>query len=124
MRDNKKTRVVPRHIQIGGEERRGARQVARRAMTIASGGVMPNIHNLLLCLRKLVVVLPIDIHVNFTCGGFSTMAITKMESFGIGRGSWLVGVLYEVKNGTETECVPSLKTSSLIGSETENGFRF
>ncbi|KAK9161623.1 hypothetical protein Syun_007964 [Stephania yunnanensis] len=43
--DNKKTRVVPRRILIGGEERRGAQEVALR-VTIASGGVMPNIHNL------------------------------------------------------------------------------
>jgi histone H2A len=38
-RDNKKTRIVPRHIQLSkllGD------------VTIANGGVMPNIHNLLL----------------------------------------------------------------------------
>jgi len=46
-RDNKKTRVVPRHIQLAV---RNDEELSRMlgAVTIASGGVMPNIHNLLL----------------------------------------------------------------------------
>ncbi|KAK9106603.1 hypothetical protein Syun_022614 [Stephania yunnanensis] len=38
-------------------------------------------------------------------------------------GTWVYGKV-SAGNGTETERVPSLKTSSLIRSETENGFRF
>ena len=42
-RDNKKTRIIPRHIQLAvrnDEELSG--------VTIASGGVLPNIHSVLL----------------------------------------------------------------------------
>ncbi|KAK9162546.1 hypothetical protein Syun_003448 [Stephania yunnanensis] len=62
-RDNKKTLVVPRHIQLAVRNDEELKEVALSKLTIASGGVMPNIHNL--CrLRKPVVVLPIDIHVS------------------------------------------------------------
>ncbi|KAK3431808.1 hypothetical protein EUGRSUZ_E03594 [Eucalyptus grandis] len=46
-RDNKKTRVVPRHIQLAV---RNDEELGRLlgAVTIANGGVMPNIHNTLL----------------------------------------------------------------------------
>jgi histone H2A len=46
-RDNKKTRIVPRHIQLAV---RNDEELSRLlgAVTIANGGVMPNIHNLLL----------------------------------------------------------------------------
>ncbi|XP_074272086.1 putative histone H2A.2 [Silene latifolia] len=50
-RDNKKTRIVPRHIQLAV---RNDEELSRLlgAVTIASGGVMPNIHNLLLPNQK------------------------------------------------------------------------
>ncbi|KAK9099635.1 hypothetical protein Syun_026680 [Stephania yunnanensis] len=54
-RDNKKTRVVPRHIQLAVRNDEELSKLLG-AVTIASGGVMPNIHNLLLRLRKLVVL--------------------------------------------------------------------
>ncbi|KAL2931156.1 Protein H2A.7 [Bienertia sinuspersici] len=46
-RDNKKTRIVPRHIQLAV---RNDEELSRLLgdVTIAAGGVMPNIHNLLL----------------------------------------------------------------------------
>jgi histone H2A len=46
-RDNKKTRIVPRHIQLAV---RNDEELSRLLgmVTIANGGVMPNIHNLLL----------------------------------------------------------------------------
>ena len=46
-RDNKKTRVVPRHIQLAV---RNDEELSRLlgAVTIANGGVMPNIHTHLL----------------------------------------------------------------------------
>lgn len=46
-RDNKKTRIVPRHIQLAV---RNDEELSRLlgTVTIANGGVMPNIHNLLL----------------------------------------------------------------------------
>lgn len=46
-RDNKKTRVVPRHIQLAV---RNDEELSKLLgdVTIANGGVMPNIHNLLL----------------------------------------------------------------------------
>ncbi|KAK9114924.1 hypothetical protein Syun_021721 [Stephania yunnanensis] len=46
-RDNKKTRVVPRHIQLAVRNDEELSKLLG-AVTIASGGVMPNIHNLLL----------------------------------------------------------------------------
>ncbi|KAK9141458.1 hypothetical protein Syun_010858 [Stephania yunnanensis] len=45
-RDNKKTRVVPRHIQLAVRNDEELSKLLG-AVTIASGGVMPNIHNLL-----------------------------------------------------------------------------
>ncbi|XP_030513225.1 probable histone H2A.3 [Rhodamnia argentea] len=46
-RDNKKTRVAPRHIQLAV---RNDEELGRLlgAVTIANGGVLPNIHNTLL----------------------------------------------------------------------------
>nr|CAD1819286.1 unnamed protein product [Ananas comosus var. bracteatus] len=46
-RDNKKTRIVPRHIQLAVRNDEELSRLLGQA-TIASGGVMPNIHNLLL----------------------------------------------------------------------------
>jgi histone H2A len=46
-RDNKKTRIVPRHIQLAV---RNDEELSKLLgdVTIANGGVMPNIHSLLL----------------------------------------------------------------------------
>uniref|UniRef100_A0A6V7QV97 Histone H2A n=1 Tax=Ananas comosus var. bracteatus TaxID=296719 RepID=A0A6V7QV97_ANACO len=46
-RDNKKGRIVPRHIQLAV---RNDEELSKflGAVTISSGGVLPNIHNLLL----------------------------------------------------------------------------
>ncbi|KAB2049145.1 hypothetical protein ES319_A13G157400v1 [Gossypium barbadense] len=46
-RDNKKTRIVPRHIQLAV---RNDEELSKLLgdVTIANGGVMPNIHNVLL----------------------------------------------------------------------------
>ncbi|WJX73055.1 hypothetical protein P8452_56879 [Trifolium repens] len=46
-RDNKKTRIVPRHIQLAV---RNDEELSKLLgdVTIANGGVMPNIHNMLL----------------------------------------------------------------------------
>ncbi|KAL6207056.1 hypothetical protein ACLB2K_024301 [Fragaria x ananassa] len=46
-RDNKKTRIVPRHIQLAV---RNDEELGRLlgSVTIANGGVLPNIHNMLL----------------------------------------------------------------------------
>jgi histone H2A len=46
-RDNKKTRIVPWHIQLTV---RNDEELSKLLgdVTIANGGVMPNIHNLLL----------------------------------------------------------------------------
>lgn len=46
-RDNKKTRIVPRHIQLAVRNDDELTKLLG-SITIASGGVMPNIHNLLL----------------------------------------------------------------------------
>ncbi|KAK9087301.1 hypothetical protein Syun_029695 [Stephania yunnanensis] len=46
-RDNKKTRVVPRHIQLAVRNDEELSKLLGPVM-IVSGGVMPNIHNLLL----------------------------------------------------------------------------
>ncbi|CAD5175692.1 probable histone H2A.3 [Musa acuminata AAA Group] len=46
-RDNKKTRIVPRHIQLAVRNDDELTKLLG-SVTIASGGVMPNIHNLLL----------------------------------------------------------------------------
>ncbi|XP_060191008.1 probable histone H2A.3 [Lycium barbarum] len=45
-RDNKKTRVVPRHIQLAVRNDEELSQLLGD-VTIANGGVMPNIHSLL-----------------------------------------------------------------------------
>ena len=46
-RDNKKTRIVPRHIQLAVRNDEELSKLLGH-VTIANGGVMPNIHNLLL----------------------------------------------------------------------------
>nr|AAB66346.1 H2A homolog [Pinus taeda] len=46
-RDNKKTRIVPRHIQLAVRNDEELSKLLG-AVTIANGGVMPNIHNILL----------------------------------------------------------------------------
>ncbi|KAF3773736.1 Histone H2A-6 [Nymphaea thermarum] len=46
-RDNKKTRIVPRHIQLAVRNDEELSKLLG-AVTIANGGVMPNIHNVLL----------------------------------------------------------------------------
>ncbi|KAF6173947.1 hypothetical protein GIB67_039898 [Kingdonia uniflora] len=46
-RDNKKSRVVPRHIQLAVRNDEELSKLLG-SVTIANGGVMPNIHNLLL----------------------------------------------------------------------------
>ena len=46
-RDNKKTRITPRHIQLAVKNDEELNKYLGRA-TIASGGVLPNIHTVLL----------------------------------------------------------------------------
>ena len=46
-RDNKKTRIIPRHIQLAVKNDEELNKYLGRA-TIASGGVLPNIHAVLL----------------------------------------------------------------------------
>lgn len=46
-RDNKKTRIVPRHIQLAVRNDEELNKLLNN-VTIASGGVLPNIHNVLL----------------------------------------------------------------------------
>lgn len=46
-RDNKKTRIVPRHIQLAVRNDEELSKLLG-AVTIANGGVMPNIHSHLL----------------------------------------------------------------------------
>lgn len=46
-RDNKKTRIVPRHIQLAVRNDDELTKLLG-SVTIANGGVMPNIHNSLL----------------------------------------------------------------------------
>ncbi|CAI0468064.1 unnamed protein product [Linum tenue] len=46
-RDNKKTRVVPRHVQLAVRNDEELSKLLG-SVTIANGGVMPNIHNMLL----------------------------------------------------------------------------
>ncbi|CAN8230320.1 unnamed protein product [Cochlearia groenlandica] len=46
-RDNKKTRIVPRHIQLAVRNDEELSKLLGH-VTIANGGVMPNIHSLLL----------------------------------------------------------------------------
>ena len=46
-KDNKKTRIVPRHIQLAVKNDEELNKFVGRA-TISAGGVMPNIHAILL----------------------------------------------------------------------------
>ena len=46
-RDNKKTRIVPRHIQLAVRNDEELSKLLG-AVTIAGGGVLPNIHSVLL----------------------------------------------------------------------------
>ena len=46
-RDNKKTRIVPRHIQLAVRNDEELSKLLS-GVTIASGGVLPNIHSVLL----------------------------------------------------------------------------
>ncbi|CCI41994.1 hypothetical protein ABG067_002219 [Albugo candida] len=46
-RDHKKTRIIPRHIQMAVRNDEELNKLLAE-VTIASGGVMPNIHNILL----------------------------------------------------------------------------
>ena len=46
-RDNKKTRIIPRHIQLAVRNDEELNKLLGK-VTIASGGVLPNIHQVLL----------------------------------------------------------------------------
>ncbi len=46
-RDNKKTRIMPRHIQLAVRNDEELSKLLG-SVTIANGGVLPNIHNMLL----------------------------------------------------------------------------
>ena len=46
-RDNKKTRIIPRHIQLAVRNDEELNKLLG-GVTIASGGVLPNIHSVLL----------------------------------------------------------------------------
>ncbi len=46
-RDNKKTRIVPRHIQLAVRNDEELSKLLG-SVTIAAGGVLPNIHSVLL----------------------------------------------------------------------------
>lgn len=50
-KDNKKTRIIPRHIQLAVRNDEELNRLMANT-TIASGGVLPNIHNELLPKRK------------------------------------------------------------------------
>ena len=50
-RDNKKTRIVPRHIQLAVRNDEELSKLLA-GVTIASGGVLPNIHGVLLKGKK------------------------------------------------------------------------
>ena len=50
-RDNKKTRIVPRHIQLAIRNDEELSKLLG-TVTIASGGVLPNIHSVLLPKKK------------------------------------------------------------------------
>ena len=50
-RDNKKTRIVPRHIQLAVRNDEELSKLLA-GVTIASGGVLPNIHSVLLGGKK------------------------------------------------------------------------
>ena len=50
-RDNKKSRIIPRHIQLAVRNDEELNKLLSE-VTIASGGVLPNIHNVLLPKKK------------------------------------------------------------------------
>ena len=50
-RDNKKTRIIPRHIQLAVRNDEELNKLLG-GVTIASGGVLPNIHAVLLPKKK------------------------------------------------------------------------
>ena len=50
-RDNKKTRIIPRHVQLAVRNDEELNKLLG-GVTIASGGVLPNIHNVLLPKKK------------------------------------------------------------------------
>ena len=50
-RDNKKTRIIPRHIQLAVRNDEELSKLLS-GVTIASGGVLPNIHSVLLPKKK------------------------------------------------------------------------
>jgi histone H2A len=50
-RDNKKTRIVPRHIQLAVRNDEELSKLLGK-VTIAAGGVLPNIHSVLLGGKK------------------------------------------------------------------------
>lgn len=50
-RDNKKTRIIPRHIQLAVRNDEELSKLLGR-VTIANGGVLPNIHSNLLPNKK------------------------------------------------------------------------
>jgi len=50
-RDNKKTRIVPRHVQLAVRNDEELNKLLQN-VTIASGGVLPNIHAVLLPKKK------------------------------------------------------------------------
>jgi histone H2A len=50
-RDNKKNRIIPRHIQLAVKNDEELNKYLGRA-TIAAGGVMPNVHSVLLKKNK------------------------------------------------------------------------
>ena len=50
-RDNKKTRIVPRHIQLAVRNDEELNKLFG-SVTIAQGGVLPNIHSVLLPKKK------------------------------------------------------------------------
>lgn len=50
-RDNKKTRIIPRHIQLAVRNDEELNKLLS-GVTIASGGVLPNIHQVLMPRKK------------------------------------------------------------------------
>eukprot|EP00188_Purpureofilum_apyrenoidigerum_P002636 Plantae.Rhodophyta-Purpureofilum_apyrenoidigerum.ctg26978.p1 GENE.Plantae.Rhodophyta-Purpureofilum_apyrenoidigerum.ctg26978~~Plantae.Rhodophyta-Purpureofilum_apyrenoidigerum.ctg26978.p1 ORF type:complete len:145 (+),score=37.15 Plantae.Rhodophyta-Purpureofilum_apyrenoidigerum.ctg26978:57-437(+) len=50
-RDNKKTRIIPRHIQLAVRNDEELNKLLS-GVTIAAGGVLPNIHNVLMPKKK------------------------------------------------------------------------
>lgn len=50
-RDNKKTRIIPRHIQLAVRNDEELNKLLG-GVTIASGGVLPNIHQVLMPRKK------------------------------------------------------------------------